>query len=118
MGRDWHRSIAEAAAEPLSKGRASSLLFSHGSMEVRYYAPKGRDDQTPHDQDEVYFVASGSGSFLREGERVAFGPGDMLFVAAGEAHRFEDFSDDFATWVVFYGPKGGEGGGEAAERAA
>ncbi len=108
MSNDWHRTIAEAAAEPLSKDRASSLLFHHGSMEVRYYAPKGRDDQTPHDQDEVYFIASGTGSFVREGERVAFGPGDMLFVAAGEEHRFEDFSADFGTWVVFYGPKGGE----------
>ena len=29
--------------------------------------------------------------------------------AAGEVHRFERFSDDFATWVFFYGPEGGEG---------
>jgi hypothetical protein len=31
-----------------------------------------------------------------------------LFVAAGQTHRFEDFSDDFAVWVFFYGPDGGE----------
>jgi hypothetical protein len=30
------------------------------------------------------------------------------FVAAGVPHRFESCSDDFATWVVFWGPKGGE----------
>jgi uncharacterized protein YjlB len=42
------------------------------------------------------------------GQRVPFGPGDALFVAATVEHRFEDFSDDFATWVVFYGPRGGE----------
>jgi hypothetical protein len=36
-------------------------------------------------------------------------PGSFLFVAAGQIHRFEDFSDDFAVWVFFYGPKGGEG---------
>ena len=108
MGKDWHRTTAEAAAAPLEAGRASARLFGHGSMEIRYYAPKGRDEQTPHDQDEVYFIASGSGGFLRAGERVTFGPGDMLFVAAGEEHRFVDFSDDFGTWVVFYGPQGGE----------
>jgi hypothetical protein len=34
----------------------------------------------------------------------------MLFVPAGVEHRFEDFSDDFAVWVVFWGPDGGEGG--------
>jgi len=33
----------------------------------------------------------------------------MLFVPAGVEHRFENFSDDFATWVIFYGPEGGEG---------
>jgi hypothetical protein len=32
-------------------------------------------------------------------------------VAAGVQHRFEEFSDDFATWVIFYGPEGGEQGG-------
>jgi len=42
------------------------------------------------------------------GERVPFGPGEALFAAAGVAHRFEGFSDDFATRVVFYGPPGGE----------
>lgn len=89
-------------------GRASAKVFSHGSLEVRFYRPVGEDAQTPHDRDEVYVVASGSGFFWVEGERRAFGPGDALFVAAHAAHRFEDFSDDFATWVFFYGPVGGE----------
>jgi hypothetical protein len=39
------------------------------------------------------------------GDRVEpFAPGALLFVAAHEVHRFEDFSDDFAVWVVFFGP--------------
>ena len=42
------------------------------------------------------------------GSREQFEPGEALFVPAGDTHRFEDFSDDFAVWVVFYGPKGGE----------
>ena len=40
-----------------------------------------------------------------------FGPGDLLFVPAGVEHRFEEFSDDLAVWVVFYGPDGGEQAG-------
>jgi uncharacterized RmlC-like cupin family protein len=39
---------------------------------------------------------------------VHFGPGDFLFVPAGIEHRFVNFTDDFSTWVIFYGPKGGE----------
>jgi hypothetical protein len=31
-----------------------------------------------------------------------------MFVAAGVEHRFEDFTDDLAVWVMFYGPEGGE----------
>lgn len=38
-----------------------------------------------------------------------FQQGDLLFVAAGIPHRFEEFTDDFRTWVIFFGPKGGQG---------
>lgn len=99
---------ADAAATPPPPGRLSALLLQHGSMQLRWYAPKGEDRQTPHDQDELYVVAAGTGWFRRGDERVAFAPHDALFVRAGEPHRFEDFSPDFATWVIFYGPKGGE----------
>ena len=82
--------------------------FAHGSLVVELYAPVGVDPQTPHDRDEVYFVVSGSGEFVIAGERSHFQKGDALFVAAGVEHRFENFSTDFTTWVVFYGPPGGE----------
>lgn len=81
----------------------------HGSMKVRYYAPMSTDTQQPHEQDEIYVIASGSGTFVNGDDRVPFEPGDVLFVPAQQVHRFEDFTDDFATWVVFYGPRGGEG---------
>ena len=40
--------------------------------------------------------------------RTKFRQGDFLFVPAGIEHRFESFTNDFATWVIFYGPVGGE----------
>lgn len=83
-------------------------------MHLRWYSPPAtgltEDPQTPHDQDEVYIVAAGTGVFLCGDRREPFGPGDALFVPANVTHRFEDFSPDFATWVVFYGPTGGEVG--------
>ncbi|MGH8705181.1 MAG: cupin domain-containing protein [Burkholderiales bacterium] len=108
MKRRWHATREEAAQTRIPEGRRSALILEHGSLEVRYYAPRRSDPQTPHDRDEVYIVASGRGTLVRGGERVAFGPHDMLFVPAGMEHRFEDFSEDFAAWVLFYGPKGGE----------
>ena len=96
---------AEAAAVPLRDGRLSSRCFEGDGIEIRHYAPKGDDRQTPQDRDEFYFEISGRGTYIRGGESVPFGPGDMLFAAAGEAHRFVDFTSDFATWVLFYGPQ-------------
>ncbi|HEY5972227.1 MAG TPA: cupin domain-containing protein [Pseudoxanthomonas sp.] len=83
-------------------------LFAHGSLSVEIYRPVGVDKQTPHTRDEVYVVVSGSGEFVNGGVRKPFQPGELLFVPAGIEHRFENFSDDFATWVIFYGPEGGE----------
>jgi mannose-6-phosphate isomerase-like protein (cupin superfamily) len=107
--------LGDAQVAPPEPGRRSALLLTHGSLELRYYAPRGVDPQSPHTRDEVYVVASGRGWFVRGSERVPFEAGDVLFVAAGDEHRFEEFSDDFATWVVFYGPEGGE---RPDERAA
>lgn len=84
------------------------ILLRNGTMELGFYSPDALDSQKPHRQDEIYIVHSGSGTFVRGGERIPFDQGDALFVAAGVEHRFVDFSDDFATWVVFYGPDGGE----------
>jgi mannose-6-phosphate isomerase-like protein (cupin superfamily) len=85
-------------------------LFAHGTLSVELYAPRGRDPQSPHTRDEVYVVVQGSGQFRNGDDRHPFGPGDLLFVPAGVVHRFEDFTDDLAVWVIFYGPEGGEAG--------
>ncbi len=98
--------------EMLSKLEDQDVLFSkafeHGSMYVELYRPDKADHQTPHEQDELYVVVSGSGAFINGGSQTVFGPGDVLFAKAGVIHRFENFTDDFVTWVIFYGPKGGE----------
>ena len=83
-------------------------LLEHGSLVTKLYAPRGGDPQTPHSQDEVYVVARGSGEFVCGAAREPFQVNDVLFVAAGVEHRFENFSEDFAVWVFFYGPEGGE----------
>lgn len=90
-------------------------LFTHGSMSVEIYRPITVDRQTPHTRDELYVVASGSGWFVADGERERFEAGEVLFVPAGVTHRFEDFSEDFVTWVFFYGPEGGEASSVASD---
>ena len=106
---NWQTSIAKAkdALSKLSDQRFVKLLES-GTMLVEYYAPEKVDLQQPHRQDELYVIQSGSGIFYNNGNREPFVAGDVLFVPAGIEHRFEDFTDDFSTWVIFYGPDGGE----------
>jgi len=101
--------IAAATAALARSDKPFVELFRHGTLAVEYYKPAGVDRQTPHTRDEVYVVASGSGTFLCDGVRRSFEPGEVLFAAAGVEHRFESFTPDFATWVFFYGPEGGEG---------
>ena len=105
-GRTW---TPAGALEALGKSKADFVtLFKQGTLEVEIYRPVGVDRQKPHAKDELYVVIAGSGTFVHGAERAPFGPGDALFVRAGIVHKFEDFTFDFATWVFFYGPEGGE----------
>ena len=102
-------SVAEALARlPGAGGERFAKVLEHGSLVVEIYAPRGSDPQQPHTRDEVYVVLEGRGLFVNGDARHAFAPGDLLFVPAGVAHRFEEFTDDLAVWVIFYGPEGGE----------
>lgn len=101
-------STAFALAELTKSTKPFIELFTHGTLSVEIYKPDRVDLQQPHDRDEVYVIMAGFGEFICGKERSKFAQGDFLFVPAGVEHRFVDFSDDFSTWVIFYGPKGGE----------
>ena len=77
-------------------------------MSVEVFAPRGKDTQAPHEQDELYFVISGQADFEVAGKMGPVKTGDALFVGAHVRHHFERMSEDFVTWVVFWGPNGGE----------
>lgn len=80
-------------------------LFRRDTLSVEIYKPDRVDLQNPHDQDELYIIIAGSGDFLYEQEIIPFKTGDFLFVPAGVVHRFQNFTEDFSTWVIFFGPK-------------
>src|SRR5689334_3194073 len=91
----------EHAVSLLQRGTLNAFLA------LGRYAPRPRPI-TSHPQDELYVILRGTGVLLHDGRRDPFGPGDLLFVAAGADHCFEDFSDDLAVWALFFGPPGGE----------
>ena len=76
--------------------------FAKGDVKLVFFAPRDKDYQTSHEENEFYFIISGSGRLMIGGEVFDFTPGDAFFVPAGERHCFSEFSDDFSTWAVFF----------------
>ena len=96
--------LAAALALPRTPGR-SAEVFVDGDLEVRFAARPTNGPQVPHPRDELYVVAAGSARYRVEDKVTDIGSGDLLFCAAHVAHGFEDMSEDFCVWVVFYGPQ-------------
>ena len=66
----------------------------------------GHDGQSPHTEDEIYVVTAGRARMVATSGSADVGPGDVIFVPAGEEHRFVDVTGDLALIVVF-GPAEG-----------
>ena len=77
-------------------------VFAKNDFELEFFAPRGRDYQTPHEKNEFYIIVGGTADLIKENETINCQTGDAVFVAANEAHRFENISADFATWVIFF----------------
>jgi hypothetical protein len=92
--------------------------LSHGSMRVELYVPLASDPQLPHEQDELYFIEHGQADLMQDEGTLRAAAGDVLFVAAGRRHYFANISADFRTWVVFWGPIGGESRVPCGDQAA
>ncbi|MBM7494346.1 mannose-6-phosphate isomerase-like protein (cupin superfamily) [Micromonospora luteifusca] len=61
----------------------------------------GLDDQSPHTEDEIYVVTAGRARIVTPDGAAEVGPGSVIFVPAGEEHRFEEVTEDLALLVVF-----------------
>jgi mannose-6-phosphate isomerase-like protein (cupin superfamily) len=93
---------------PGPAGERAALVLMRGTLDVTLSLPVPPNRQTPHAQDELYVVIRGRGVLVHGDREDAFGPGDVLFVAAGVEHHYKDFSADLALWRIFYGARGGE----------
>ena len=99
--------FAEAQAA-IPTGERSAPVWQRGALDVAFALPVPPKQQAPHTQDEIYIIIRGRGVLIHDGKRDSFESGDILFVAAGIEHQFEDVTEDLALWRVFYGPHGGD----------
>ena len=81
-------------------------FLNAGSMSLGLYAlPAGSEDlQTPHLEDEIYYIVSGQGAIVVAGERRDVVPGSIVFVARDVEHRFVDITEDLDI-LVFFAPQ-------------
>ena len=89
-------------------GEHAVSVYRRGTLDVALSIPETPKQQTPHMQDELYVVVRGRGVLLHDGKREPVAEGDLVFVAAGTEHQFENLRDRFAVWRVFYGPHSAE----------
>lgn len=97
--------------DELSSQRANTDLPYLEFMRVEsmsgyiYELPAGAtDEQTPHDQDEIYYVVKGRSDLTVDGETVAIKPGDILYVKKFAKHLFSNITEDLSLLVVFAPP--------------
>ena len=76
--------------------------FEKNGVRLVFFAPRGVDHQTSHDEDEFYFIISGRGDLTIGHESLRFEPGDAFFIPARADHHFENFTHDFACWAIFF----------------
>lgn len=80
------------------------------SCGIYHLDPSSRDNQSAHDEDEVYFVLKGRGKFVVDGKPTAIQPGSILYVPADTAHEFIEIEEELSLLVFF-----GSGGPSGAE---
>jgi len=78
----------------------------------------GLDDQEPHREDEIYVVQAGAATLVTGSGTAQVQAGSVIFVPAGEQHRFTDVREDLALLVIFAPPYGSRPGAENAAAAS
>jgi len=95
--------LAEIAARRASTGEAWLEFFRVETLRTGLYVlpAGGTDDQTPHVEDEIYYVLDGRAVLDVDGEANPVGPGSVVYVRAGVPHRFCEISEELSVLVFF-----------------
>ena len=92
----------QLAAEQ-SKSYHEFLNIPAMSMGVYKLHAGGVDGQSPHTEDEAYYVVSGNANIEIEDQTYPVKPGDVIFVQANAHHKFKDIAEDLVL-LVFFAP--------------
>ncbi len=105
---DWRQFELREEIEKLEASGAPYREFLRVpdlSVGVYALAAGSKDMQSPHDEDEVYFVVRGRGRVRLDGQERSVQAGSVLYVRATSEHSFFEIEEDM-TLVVFFGTGG------------
>jgi mannose-6-phosphate isomerase-like protein (cupin superfamily) len=96
----------EIDREQVESGESYFQFINEGTMSLGLYvlAAGSTDTQSPHAEDEIYYVVAGRGAIDVAGERRAVQPGSIVFVAKEVEHRFVEIAEDLSI-LVFFAPE-------------
>ena len=97
------KDVGGLSAERLRTGNAYLEFLRVASMSAGLYVlPAGSvDTQSPHRQDELYYVVKGRARMRAGTEDRSLEPGHIVFVAAQVEHRFYDIEEELTVLVLF-----------------
>lgn len=89
----------------LSSHKSYLEFLRVASMSAGVYALAAGDEdtQSPHLEDELYYVLRGKARFRAGEDDQAVKTGSLIFVAAKVQHRFYDITEDLQV-LVFFAP--------------
>lgn len=96
----------DVARDQAASGNPYLQFLSKTTLSLGLYVlPAGSEDtQSPHAEDEIYYVVSGRAAIDVAGERRPVVPGSIVYVARHVEHRFVDITEDLSL-LVFFAPE-------------
>lgn len=96
-------SVDECDAGRRSSGKRYSEFLRVPAMSAGLYVlpAGGADIQSPHQQDEVYYVVRGQARMRSGSEDQAVSEGSIVFVGAHVEHRFYEITEELMLLVMF-----------------
>ena len=97
--------IDDLTRQRSEKGKLYLEFLRIPAMSVGVYVlPKGgTDPQTPHREDEMYYVVRGRARMQIGSDHAEVRPGSVIFVEAELEHRFYDIEQELEV-LVFFAP--------------
>ena len=103
--QDWQVFQLSELMEEIDRNAVNfrELLQTPSMSCAIYHLPAGsKDMQTPHDEDELYFVVEGRGRLRVNGAEHPIVKNTMMYVRASCDHAFFDIEEDL-TVLAFFG---------------